>query len=229
MMFFFVCGFFFPPGWSVVSLHGSDDSTETCRCGRSQLLASSPQILPSGRNISEGATYAFRQIHLKFVVLKIFDNWHFIKLWMQVFSFGPVNNKHIWVGFYFTLGWCLIHLVSTVYIHVMLQIFNLFIYFFSKLLLQLDYTTGISHSQLTFTHNQIIKIILICSILRRLPTVLTRTCMSCSATGMPIPWFPTHSASRQQRRWKVSSILPTLPSSHTVVYLTARVQRWGWE
>lgn len=122
--FFFVCGFFFPPGWSVVSLHGSDDSTETCRCGRSQLLASSPQILPSGRNISEGATYAFRQIHLKFVVLKIFDNWHFIKLWMQVFSFGPVNNKHIWVGFYFTLGWCLIHLVSTVYIHVMLQIFN---------------------------------------------------------------------------------------------------------
>lgn len=102
---FFLCVvFFFPPGWSVVSLHGSDDSTETCRCGRSQLLASSPQILPSGRNISEGATYAFRQIHLKFVVLKIFDNWHFIKLWMQVFSFGPVNNKHIY-EWGFTLLW----------------------------------------------------------------------------------------------------------------------------
>jgi len=71
-------------------------------------------------------------------------------------------------------------------------------------------------------------IILISSILRHLPAVLTRTCMSSSATGTPTPWCPLCSADRQRRSWKASSLRPTSPSSRTGVYLTAPVPRSAW-
>lgn len=73
-------------------------------------------------------------------------------------------------------------------------------YFFCNCCFNWITLAGISRSQLTFSHNQIIKIILICSILRPPPTALTRTCMSCSATGIRIPWFLLYSAARRQRR-----------------------------
>lgn len=43
-----VCWFVFT-GWRIVSLHSSDNSAEAGWSGRSELLASSPQVLPSGR------------------------------------------------------------------------------------------------------------------------------------------------------------------------------------
>lgn len=55
-IFFQYVGLFFP-GWSVVSLHGFDKSAEARWSGRSELLAPSPQLLPSGRKNTTHARF----------------------------------------------------------------------------------------------------------------------------------------------------------------------------
>lgn len=44
------------PGWSIVSLHSFDNSAEARWRGRFKLLASPPQILPSGRTENDADT-----------------------------------------------------------------------------------------------------------------------------------------------------------------------------
>lgn len=70
-----------------------------------------------------------------------------------------------------------------------------------------------------------VRLTAVSSILRPLLTALTRTCMSCSATGTRILWSPLFLAPRRPRRWRPSSIHPTSPSSPTGVSFTALVPR----